>query len=115
MKSTAPSHDEIGKELLDRVRLVQVARGSPASFWRSHVETRGKSLLALLGVFFVYSDFVEPLPHTWMLLLGICLLVVGFPPRSDDSSDRLDALIRFLDRKGQLSVGDAGIQDEPSA
>ncbi len=115
MKSTAPSHDEIGNELLDRMRLVQVARGSPATFWRSHVETRGKSMLALLGVCFVYFDFVESLPHTWMLLLGMCMLVVGFSPRRDDSSDRLDALIQFLDREGQLSVGDAGIQDEPSA
>ena len=107
MESVAPNHEELSNELLKRLSLLQAARGAPEPFWR----IRLKMVYTLVGALFLYRC-MEALPEAGLLVLGVAMLVIGLAPSRHDSDERLDALIEFLDRKGQLVVPDGRIDEE---
>ncbi len=116
METDASTQTELARKLLERMRLLQVARGRPLSFWRRRWESTGKVALMFLGLMLAAEAVpAEVVTHGWMLPAGVFLIVIGVSPRRDAPGERLDALIRFLDEKGQLSVPDVAAKNEEPA
>ncbi len=107
MEEAEMEQEELADRLLERVRLLDVARGRTHPFLRSRWRIMANVLLIVVGwVMIAQAIPRDAIPDRWPLLVGIGLMALGVGLRYDPSEDRLDALIRFLDDKGQLAVVD---------
>lgn len=102
----APDQQEIANELLERMRLLETARGSSAGFWRSYVAERIGLMLSLLGASGIVYAIERGASPAFMFVLFPLVLVTGFPSRRENPHVRMDALIEFLDRAGRLEIAD---------
>jgi len=112
MGSVPPSHSEVADELLHRLKLIETARGRSASPWRRFLLDRVKLLCLVAGAVLVFGE--SGLFDSWTGFLGVFLLAAGLTAFQDRSRERLDALVEYLQRTGQLSPAGSGAA-EPSA
>ena len=103
----AADDQELAEQVLERLKLVEVARGTPPSFWRLRWESTGRLVALVFGIVLV----LQAIPHEagldrWTFLIGGGLCILGASSRRDASKERLDALVRILDGNGQLAVTD---------
>ena len=103
----ATDDQKLAEQVLERLRLVEVVRGTPSLFWRLRWESTGRLIAIVFGIVLV----LQAIPHDadldrWMFLIGGGLCILGAGSRRDASKERLDALVHILDDNGQLAVTD---------
>ena len=108
---TATEEQELAAQVLERLRLVEVARGTPPSFWRKRWDGTGRLATTVVGVVLIVQALLQAFPHDlgpekWAFVIGGGLCILGAGSRRDASKERLDALVRILDDNGQLAVTD---------
>ena len=104
----ASEHEELGRELMERMRLPDVARGKSVGFWRSYAADRLCMLsvvaLAILG----YHGWRESGAGWWMPFIFVPLAVlVWIPLRRQNPEARVDALVDLLVRTGRITLADS--------
>jgi hypothetical protein len=111
MDPTLQDGDRVADDIGHQVRLTQLARGKPFTFWHWALEHRAKPFLGGIGLVMVMYEVAWSAPHDWLVLAGLLLMLFGFRRRRDDQRERVDALVELLDRKGLLDVPGAEAEE----
>ena len=114
MQSEHQDNDQVARELLAQMRLIEVARGESQGTWRMLWRTRIRPLCVTFGFIAVTLALMESAGHSAWLAVGgmFCLLAAfEFGPATDQ---RLDALVGALERNGTLSVGADDKRERPA-
>jgi len=100
MEAVPEQEYEVGRGALRRLELIQLARGKRDSFWPKVAKERLATLTLLLGVFLLLDN--PEFTGSYTGVFGVLLIVLGMIAPRDRSSERLDALVEYLDSTGQL-------------
>jgi len=111
MQSVDPRHEEVGREVLERMRLLERAC-DPRSVWRKQLPP----MLGGMGALLMFFQVMEIVPSSLMFFGGLVLAWYGFLlSRPSRAERRLDALVELLERTGHLRPVDEKTRVEPAA
>jgi hypothetical protein len=108
--SVPREHEEKARELLEQMRLLEVARGNKG-LWRWHAADRLFLLSFTAMVLIIYHIVAEAGFRPWMLFMLPFLLFAGIRPSELGTNARVDALLEFLERSGRLRAADTRPDD----